>query len=123
MDKFRSGQINATQFAENLSMEFAALPSPIKGGGTKSYYQGIAGNKALTSMESVYSAISPKTTGTQLASSTSDFVSGQQQISSQPMVISAPTNNVSQTSNGGSSGKPASAYDKEISQALLGLIS
>jgi muramidase (phage lysozyme) len=123
LDKFKSGQIDATQFAENLSMEFAALPSPKKGGGTKSYYEGIAGNKALTSMESVYAAIAPKTTGTQLSSSTSEFTSSQQQLTSQPMVISAPTNNVSQTSNGGSSGKPASAYDKEISQALLGLIS
>lgn len=125
LDKFKSGQLSPQQFAENLSMEFASLPSPIRGGGTKSYYEGIAGNKALTSMENVYAAISPKTTSTQLASASSAVSDARQEMSSQPTVVNAPTNNnIQNNSNGqgGSTGKPASAYDRELSQALLGLI-
>ncbi len=125
LDKFKSGQLSPQQFAENLSMEFASLPSPIKGGGTKSFYEGIAGNKALTSMENVYAAISPKTSSTQLASASSAVSDARQEMSSQPTVVNAPTNNnIQNNGNGqsGSTGKPASAYDREISQALLGLI-
>lgn len=125
LDKFKSGQLSPQQFAENLSMEFASLPSPIRGGGTKSYYEGIAGNKALTSMENVYAAISPKTSSTQLASASSAVSDARQEMSSQPTVVNAPTNNnIQNNGNGqsGSTGKPASAYDREISQALLGLI-
>ena len=125
LDKFKSGQLSPQQFAENLSMEFASLPSPIRGGGTKSYYEGIAGNKALTSMENVYAAISPKTSSTQLASASSAVSDARQEMSSQPTVVNASTNNnIQNNSNGqgGSTGKPASAYDRELSQALLGLI-
>lgn len=67
LDKFKRGELSQQQFAENLSMEFASLPSPIRGGGNKSFYEGIAGNKSLTSMENVYAAISPRTSSTQLA--------------------------------------------------------
>ena len=74
LDKFRKGEITPQQFAENLSMEFASLPSPIKGGGTKSFYEGIAGNKALTGMNDVYAAIQggSSISGTAVASVSSD---------------------------------------------------
>lgn len=98
LDKFKSGQLSPQQFAENLSMEFASLPSPIKGGGTKSYYEGIAGNKSLTSMENVYAAISPKTSSTQLASASSAVSDARQEMSSQPIIVNAPTTNVQQQS-------------------------
>jgi conjugal transfer mating pair stabilization protein TraG len=75
LDKFRKGEITPQQFAENLSMEFASLPSPVKGGGTKSYYEGIAGNKALTGMSDVYAAIESgrPASGTAVASVSSDI--------------------------------------------------
>lgn len=56
--KFGNDEISAQTFAENLSMEFASLPSPIKGGGVESYYQGDAvGNKALTTIDKVYAIL------------------------------------------------------------------
>jgi muramidase (phage lysozyme) len=75
LDKFRRGEITSQQFAENLSMEFASLPSPIKGGGTKSFYEGLAGNKALTGMSDVYAAIESgrPASGTAVASVSSDI--------------------------------------------------
>mgnify|MGYP000055607110 FL=1 len=51
---FGNNKITAHQFVKNLSMEFASIPDPDTG---KSYYQGLAGNKSLVALESIYSAI------------------------------------------------------------------
>lgn len=70
LEDFRSGKISEIQFAENLSKEFASLPSPLRGGGKSSYYEGIAGNKALVSMQDVYAQLNAApsiTTPTQMA--------------------------------------------------------
>ena len=123
LDDFRSGKITPQQFAENLSKEFASLPSPIKGGGEKSYYEGTAGNKALTNMESVYAAISPtpSTSGTQVAAATSAVSDSQSMQMQQPVVLNAPTtNNVSQGQGGGQiSGIMADTLDKELASLLV----
>lgn len=47
---FQSGKITKEQFAKNLSMEWAALPSDASG---KGYYDGVGTNKSLTSFSSV----------------------------------------------------------------------
>lgn len=57
LEEYRKGNISAEQFAENLSMEFASLPSPIKGQGVRSYYAGDNVNKALTSLDTVYAIL------------------------------------------------------------------
>jgi muramidase (phage lysozyme) len=48
-DSYLSGSIGPEELASNLAREWAALPSPEKGG--KSHYQGKAGNKALVSLD------------------------------------------------------------------------
>lgn len=64
LSAYRAGKISETQFALNLSKEWAGLPVPystkghvrrVKAG--ESYYTGLAGNRATTSIDSVLSAI------------------------------------------------------------------
>ncbi len=93
LDKFKKGEITAQQFAENLSMEFASLPSPIKGGGTKSYYEGIAGNKSLTGIDNVYAAIqsSKQPSGVAVASASSTVDSARMAAMTPASIIPAMT--------------------------------
>lgn len=53
LNAFTAGDMGKEQFANELSKEWASLPS--RNGA--SYYQGIAGNKATTDLESLYEAI------------------------------------------------------------------
>ena len=55
-DTWKEGGITDDEFIENLSMEFASLPSVSKNG--KSYYAGVGSNKALTSLESMRTVLS-----------------------------------------------------------------
>jgi muramidase (phage lysozyme) len=122
LDKYRQGKISREEFAENLSMEFASMPSPRKGKGTKSYYEGIAGNKSLTSMDSVYAAIAPKTTSSQLSNSIEESRS----LATSP--AAAAPNNVVINDNkvlGGSSAPivmvdKATPYDRSFYNGLIG---
>lgn len=102
LEDYRSGKISQEQFAENLSKEFASLPSPIKGGGTKSYYEGDeVGNKALVPIGDVMGAITPPApvssaiTPVGTTSTGAAVVGGTQatQIARDNMVINAPTVN------------------------------
>src|SRR5215469_9642381 len=47
-----TGQLSDQQFANALSMEWASLPDPDKGG--KSHYDGVGPNHALTTLDKVY---------------------------------------------------------------------
>ena len=62
--KFKAGKITETQFAINLSREWAALPVPIDMQGHKrrvkageSYYAGVGSNQSLTSVSGILGAI------------------------------------------------------------------
>jgi len=54
MDDYRKGKITSRQFVKNLSMEFASIPDPDTG---VSHYKGVAGNKSLVALNSIYAAI------------------------------------------------------------------
>lgn len=54
MQDYKNGRITARQFIKNLSMEFASIPDPDTG---VSRYAGVAGNKSLVALNSVYAAI------------------------------------------------------------------
>ena len=124
LDKFRQGKITPEQFAENLSMEFASLPSPIKGGGTKSYYEGIAGNTAGTSLDNVYAAIQGTArapSGAVVASASESREVGKMDLASAaPMIIdNSVTNNSQGGNNSGLNIPSASPFDNDV---FLGLI-
>jgi len=57
LSDYQSGRISATEFANNLSKEWAGLPVATGNNAGKSYYDGYAGNSATTTVERVISAI------------------------------------------------------------------
>jgi len=59
MQDYKNGRITARQFIKNLSMEFASIPDPDTG---VSRYAGVAGNKSLVALNSVYAAIGARET-------------------------------------------------------------
>lgn len=56
LDKWLSGSLSDEQFLNNLSMEFASIPSPAKGGA--SYYHGVGSNRAGTNLQAALSTLS-----------------------------------------------------------------
>jgi muramidase (phage lysozyme) len=64
LDGWLSGQVSDTRFLNNLSQEFAAIPSPAKGG--RSYHHGVGNNRALDSLANSMAALATiKQTDTQ----------------------------------------------------------
>lgn len=57
LDAYLSGKISAEQFANKLAQEWAALPMATGANAGLSYYQGQYGNKALTDVNSVLTAL------------------------------------------------------------------
>lgn len=62
LSQYRAGQISATQFAQNLSMEWASLPAITRdkrgrAAAGQSYYAGDGLNRSLTSMTQVMNAV------------------------------------------------------------------
>lgn len=55
LDNWLSGGIDTKTFLNNLSKEFASMPSPSKGGG--SYYAGVGSNKAGTNLQTALSTL------------------------------------------------------------------
>ena len=55
LDKWLSGSLSDTDFLDQLSQEWASLPSPSKRG--NSWYQGLGSNRALVSLNAMYSAL------------------------------------------------------------------
>jgi hypothetical protein len=60
-DRYKRGQISATQFLNNLSMAWAGLPSPEKGG--RSYYGGDGLNRSHMSLDRALAKIGQARTG------------------------------------------------------------
>jgi muramidase (phage lysozyme) len=60
-DRYKRGQITATQFLNNLSMAWAGLPSPAKGGA--SYYGGDGLNRSHMSLDKALAKIGQARTG------------------------------------------------------------
>lgn len=53
-DQWAAGQMSDSQFADNLAQEWASLPRPSTG---KSAYEGVAGNRAGTTVKRVFDAL------------------------------------------------------------------
>jgi len=54
-DTWKTGGLTDNEFIENLSMEFASLPSVSKNG--RSYYAGVGGNKSLTTLDDMHALL------------------------------------------------------------------
>lgn len=55
LDEWLEGSLTTENFLNNLSKEFASMPSPQKGG--QSYYQGVGSNKAGTNLQVALSTL------------------------------------------------------------------
>lgn len=55
LDNWLSGSLSTEKFLNNLSQEFASIPSPQKGG--VSYYQGVGSNTSGTNLQSALSTL------------------------------------------------------------------
>ena len=55
LDQWLNGSLDDVEFLDQLSKEWASLPSPTKQG--NSWYQGVGSNRALVSLNAMYSAL------------------------------------------------------------------
>ena len=91
MQDYKNGKITAKQFIKNLSMEFASIPDPDTG---KSYHEGVAGNKSLVPLSSIYAAIGARegemNSAVRVAAATPPLPAPEKDVAQPPTTAPAP---------------------------------